>query len=130
MSDITKEMLFGELKRTHEELQLQRKIGNAREPWEIDFLGILQQHGGNFWTAASDLIKQTRQAETHGFYRGMIHGLHEIITASGVPLEEVLSFERGLLGLVEESPGSGIFVPLDEVGIYRDSRSGSSVIVK
>lgn len=130
MPYVSREVLFEELKRVHKELQLQRDIGNAREPWEIDFLSILQQHGGNFWTAASDLIKQTRQAETHGFYRGMIHGLHEIITASGVPLEEVLSFERGLLGFIETSPGSGIFVPQDEIEIYRDNRSGSSAIVK
>lgn len=118
MSRVTKEALFEELKRVYRELDFQRDIGNACEPWEIDIFSLLQKHRGNFWAAALDLKEQMRQAQSQGFYQGMIHELHEVTMKLGVPFEEIASFERGVLGLVETRPGSNVFVPEDEVENY------------
>lgn len=119
MSYIAKEVLFGELKRVYEELAFQREIGNARESWEIDVLGILQKHRENLWVAAAELVEKMELVKTQGFYQGMIHEVREVATKLGVPDEERLLYERALLGLVETFPGSNIFVQSDQVENYR-----------
>lgn len=114
-----KKVLFGELKRTYKELAFQREIRNACESLEIDVLGILQKHRENLWVAAAELVEKMDLVKTQGFYQGMIHEVREVAMKLGVPDEELLLYERTLLGLVETFPGSNVFIQSDQVENYR-----------
>lgn len=120
MPGITKDVLFDELKRAYRELDFQRDVGNACEPWEIAILGLLIKHKENLWDTELELRKQMKRVESQGFHQGMIHQVREILGRLGLASEEVASFERGLLGLVETFPGSNVFVPADKVENYRE----------